>query len=106
MEYLKHDSQITGSSRKRKTKVWVLHRKRNKIFTGANTKTKCGAKTEGKAIQRLPHLVIHPINKSLNPDIIVDAQTHANRSLILLSPEIFCQSLTNTEVDAHSQPLY
>ena len=26
--------------------------------------TKCGAETEGKAIQRLPHLGIHPINKS------------------------------------------
>jgi hypothetical protein len=23
--------------------------------------TKCGAETEGKAIQRLPHLGIHPI---------------------------------------------
>jgi hypothetical protein len=26
-----------------------------------NMKTKCGAETEGKAIQRLPHPVIHPI---------------------------------------------
>jgi hypothetical protein len=33
----------------------------NKIFVGANTETKCGAETEGKAIQRLPHLGIHPI---------------------------------------------
>jgi hypothetical protein len=32
-----------------------------KILTGANTETKCGAETEGKAIQRLPHLGIHPI---------------------------------------------
>ena len=28
---------------------------------GGDTETKCGAETEGKAIQRLPHLVIHPI---------------------------------------------
>jgi hypothetical protein len=32
-----------------------------KILTGANTETKCGAETEGKAIQRLSHLEIHPI---------------------------------------------
>jgi hypothetical protein len=39
----------------------VLLRKDNKILTGANTEAKCGAETEGKAIQRLPHLGIHPI---------------------------------------------
>jgi hypothetical protein len=44
---------------KKKTKVWlkkkedqsvgalILLRKRNKILTGANTETKCGAETEG-----------------------------------------------------------
>ena len=39
----------------------VLLRKGNKIFMGANTETKCGAETVGKAIQRLPHLEVHPI---------------------------------------------
>jgi hypothetical protein len=39
----------------------VLLRSDNKILTGGNTRTKYGAKTEGKAIQRLPHLRIHPI---------------------------------------------
>jgi hypothetical protein len=39
----------------------VLVRKGNKILMGANTETKCGAETEGKTIQRLPHLGIHPI---------------------------------------------
>jgi hypothetical protein len=39
----------------------VLLRKRNKITMGANMETKCGAETEGKAIQILPHLGIHPI---------------------------------------------
>ena len=39
----------------------VLLRRGNKILTGANIQTKCGAETEGKAIQRLPHLRIHPI---------------------------------------------
>jgi hypothetical protein len=35
----------------------VLLRNRNKLLTGGNTK--CGVETEGKAIQRLPHLGIH-----------------------------------------------
>jgi hypothetical protein len=38
----------------------VLLRRGNKILTG-NMQTKCGAETEGKAIQRLPHLGIHHI---------------------------------------------
>jgi hypothetical protein len=39
----------------------VLLRRGNKIFMGTNTETKCGEETEGKAIQKLPHLEIHPI---------------------------------------------
>jgi hypothetical protein len=39
--------------------TWVLLRRENKIpMKGV---TKYGAETEGKAIQRLPHLGIHPI---------------------------------------------
>jgi hypothetical protein len=33
----------------------------NKILTGGNMEIKCGAETERKAIQRLPHLRNHPI---------------------------------------------
>jgi hypothetical protein len=40
----------------------VLFRKGNKIPMGGDTETKCGAETEEKAIQRLPHMVIYPIN--------------------------------------------
>jgi hypothetical protein len=29
-------------------------RRRNKVLMGGNMETKCGAETEGKAIQRLP----------------------------------------------------
>lgn len=36
-------------------------RRGNKIPMGGATETKCGAETEGKAIQRLPHLGIHHI---------------------------------------------
>ena len=39
----------------------VLLRRGNKILMGANTETKCGAETIGKATQRLPHLGINPI---------------------------------------------
>ena len=39
----------------------VFLRRGNKILTGANKETKCGSETEGKAIQRLPYLGIHPI---------------------------------------------
>ena len=39
----------------------VLLRRGNKIPMGGDTETKCGAETEGKAIQRLSHLGIHPI---------------------------------------------
>jgi len=38
----------------------VLLRRGNKTLTGRNTETKCGPETEGKAIQRLPHLGVHP----------------------------------------------
>jgi hypothetical protein len=41
--------------------VSVILRRQNKIFMGANTETKCGAETERKAIQRLPHLGTHSI---------------------------------------------
>jgi hypothetical protein len=39
----------------------VLLRWVNKILTGGDTETKCVAETEGKTIQRLPLLGIHPI---------------------------------------------
>ena len=39
----------------------VLLRMGNKITMGEDIETKYGAETEGKAIQRLPHLGIHPI---------------------------------------------
>jgi hypothetical protein len=41
--------------------VSVLFRRENKIIKRGNTEAKCGAETEGKATQRLPHLEIHPI---------------------------------------------
>jgi hypothetical protein len=39
----------------------VLPRRGNKILMRANMETKSGAESEGKVIQRLPYLGIHPI---------------------------------------------
>ena len=39
----------------------VLFRRGNKIPTKGDTETNGGAESEGKTIQRLPHLVIHPM---------------------------------------------
>jgi len=39
----------------------VLLRRVNKIFTGGNTETKCEVETEGKVIQRWPHIGIYHI---------------------------------------------
>jgi hypothetical protein len=39
------------------------------MLMGANTEIKCRAETEGKTIQRLPYLGIHPTKQ----DTIVDA---------------------------------
>jgi hypothetical protein len=39
----------------------VLLRRENKIPMGGDTEAKCGAETEAKTIQSLPHLGIHPI---------------------------------------------
>jgi hypothetical protein len=61
------------------------------FLSRGNAGTKNGAESEGKAIQRLPHLGIHPI-----ADTFADAKK--------LSPERLCQSLTNTDADACSQP--
>jgi hypothetical protein len=40
----------------------VLLRRWKKALTGRNMETKFEAETEGKAIQGLPHLGIHPIH--------------------------------------------
>jgi hypothetical protein len=40
----------------------IILRRGNKIPMEGVTEMKCKAETEGKTIQRLPHLGIHPIN--------------------------------------------
>jgi hypothetical protein len=45
----------------------VILRRGNKILKGGNRKTKCGAETEGKAIQSLPYQIP-------NLDTVVDVK--------------------------------
>jgi hypothetical protein len=60
---LKKEDQSVGAS--------VLLRNRNEIFMGENTeKKKCAIETEGKAIQRLPHLGIHPVYSHQNQTLL------------------------------------
>jgi hypothetical protein len=54
-----------------------LLRMRNKIHMEGITETKFGAETEGRTIQRLPHLGIHPI------------YNHQTQTLLYM-PERFC----------------
>jgi hypothetical protein len=52
----------------------LLLRRGNKILTGGNMETKCGAETEGKAILRLPASPGDPSHiQPPNPDAIVEA---------------------------------
>jgi hypothetical protein len=60
----------------------VLLTRRNKILMGGDTETKCGAETEGKAIQRLPHMGIHPIYSYQPRHYCGCQQVFADRSLI------------------------
>jgi hypothetical protein len=83
----------------------VFLRRGNKILMGGDTETKYGAETEGKTIQRLPHLGIHPYTVTKPRLYCGCQQVLPDRSLTELSPEKLCQCQTNTEVDAHSQPL-
>jgi len=83
----------------------VLLRRENKILTGENTGTKSGAGTEGKVIQRLPHLGIHPICSYQTQSLLLMSGSVSCRSQIWMSPERLCQSLTDTDEDACSQPL-
>ena len=67
--------------------------------------TKCGAGTEEKAIQRLSHPGTIPYTATKPGHYCGCQEVLADGSLIWLSLERLCQSLTNTEVDACSQLL-
>jgi len=61
---------------KKKTKMWMLQtflEGETKILTGENMETMCGAKIEGKIIQKLPHLEDPSHIQTPNPDNIAGA---------------------------------
>jgi hypothetical protein len=60
----------------------VLLRRGNKIPMGGDTKTKCGAETEGKAFQRLPHLGSYPYTSTKPRYFSGFQQVLPDRSLI------------------------
>jgi hypothetical protein len=66
----------------------VILRRVNKIPTRGNMETKCGVETEGKDMQRLLHLGIHPIYS--HHTYCGCQELLADRSLIWLSSERFC----------------
>ena len=49
---------------------------------GGDTETKCGAVTEGKAIQRLPHLGIHLIYSCQTQTLLWVQEVLVDRSLM------------------------
>jgi hypothetical protein len=71
----------------------VLLRRGKKIPMGGDIETNHGAEIEGKAVQRLPHLGSIPYTVTKPRHYCEYQQVLADRSL------------TNTEVDALSQPL-
>jgi hypothetical protein len=83
----------------------VLFRRVNKILSGGNMEAMCGAETEQRPSRdcpnwgSIPHTVSKPRLYCRCWEVLVD------QSLIWLSPERLCQTLTNTDVDAGSQPL-
>jgi hypothetical protein len=71
------------------------------LLSKGNTGTKSRAETEGKGIQRLPHLGIHS-KCGLQTQTLLGLPRSADRSLIQLSPERLCHILTSIDVNACS----
>jgi hypothetical protein len=63
----------------------------NKLFVEGVTETKFRAKTEGRTIQRLPHLGIHPINNHQ-----IQTLLHMPTRFCLQDPDIAvaCEAMT------------
>jgi hypothetical protein len=88
--------------------VWILRsflEGGNKIPMEGVTETKFGAETKGRTIQRLPHLVIYPINNH-QTQTLLQVPTRFCRQ----NPDIavFCEALPvpgKYRRDAHSHPL-
>jgi hypothetical protein len=73
-------SELIGMCSKKMTGSSVL--RGNKIFMGGNMETKCGAETEGKAIQRCPTWRSIPYTATKPRHYCGCQQVLADRSLI------------------------
>ena len=74
------------------------------LLSKGNTETKRGADTEGKIFQRLHHLAIHPINRHQTQTLLLMPRSACWQEHDIAEPERLCQSLTNRDADACSQP--
>ena len=71
------------------------------LLSKENAGTRSGAETEGKVMQRLPHLGNPPHLQTPTSATIADAKKEgfADRSLIWLFIEKFYQHISNTDAD-------
>jgi hypothetical protein len=93
---------------KKKKEDWsvdasALLRRENKTLMGWNMETECGS-IEGKAIQRLPHLEIHPIYCHQTQTLFWMPRNTWQQESDLDDSWKALPGLTNTGVGAHSQP--
>ena len=66
-DHRSHEAQEEGRP---KCECFVSSEKGNKILTRSNMEIKCRTETEGKTIQRLSHLGIHPIYCHQTPTLL------------------------------------
>jgi hypothetical protein len=85
----------------------ILLRRGNKITMEGVTETKCGVETEGRTIQRLPHLGVHPTDNHQTQTLLwMPASAYSWKPVITVSREAPPVPDYNTEVDPRSLPLY
>jgi hypothetical protein len=96
MNYKKEDQSVDAS---------VLLRKRNKILTEEIWRQSVQQRVNERPSRDFPTLGCSPYTVAKPGCYYKCWEVLAEGILIWLSPEILCQSLTNTEVDACSQPL-
>ena len=83
----------------------VLLRRGNKISTGGDTETECGARLKENPSRDCPTWGSIPYTVTESRHYCVGQEVLADRSLIQLSPERLCQCMINRVRDALSQPL-
>jgi hypothetical protein len=75
------------------------------FLSKVNSGTMSGTETEGKAIQRLPHLGFHPTCRHHIQILLLMPRSACLQEPGIASPERLCQSWTNRDADVLSQHL-